>query len=165
MALNRGVGYCLNVGCISYGKGTFLINIGDVWNCPACRVRGEVIKERGFYTGRYDTFKEVRVEYNYEPINRRFREIAIVTDDALPHGNIYILQSPMIHADKRALKVAESILGNLNRYARLLEDEIPRTTEILFDLAEPFEKFAKKVQEWGRELLNSESRPRNPLAL
>ena len=44
------------------------------------RQLGKVEKERGFYTGNSDVFKEVRVEYNYDPINGVYREIGIVRE-------------------------------------------------------------------------------------
>ena len=95
------------------------------------RQLGKVEKERGFYTGNADVFKEVRVEYNFDPINTVYREIAIVRDESLwGRNNVYTLQSPLIKTEKRALKVAEAILANLNRYRGLLNsDDIPRTTE------------------------------------
>ena len=81
--------------------------------CPRCRQLGKVEKERGFYTGNSDIFKEVRVEYNFDPIHGIYREIAIVRDESLwGRNNVYTLQSPLIKTEKRALKVAEAILAN-----------------------------------------------------
>ena len=67
--MKRGVGYCENTDCEDYAKGVFLLNHGDTFYCPRCRQLGKVEKERGFYTGNSDIFKEVRVEYNFDPIN------------------------------------------------------------------------------------------------
>ncbi len=120
--MKRGVGYCENTDCEDYAKGVFLLNHGDTFYCPRCRQLGKVEKERGFYTGNSDVFKEVRVEYNFDPINGVYREIAIVRDESLwGRNNVYTLQSPLIKTEKRALKVAEAILANLNRYRGLLE--------------------------------------------
>ena len=66
--MKRGVGYCENTDCEDYAKGVFLLNHGDTFYCPRCRQLGKVEKERGFYTGNTDIFKEVRVEYNFDPI-------------------------------------------------------------------------------------------------
>jgi len=119
--MKRGVGYCENTDCEDYAKGVFLLNHGDTFYCPRCRQLGKVEKERGFYTGNSDIFKEVRVEYNFDPINGVYREIAIVRDESLwGRNNVYTLQSPLIKTEKRALKVAEAILANLNRYRGLL---------------------------------------------
>jgi hypothetical protein len=121
------------------------------------RQLGKVEKERGFYTGNSDVFKEVRVEYNFDPVNGVYREIAIVRDESLwGRNNVYTLQSPLIKTEKRALKVAEAILANLNRYRGLLNgDEIPRTTEIILSFDDPFEEFQRKVHQLGKELEQS----------
>ena len=140
--MKRGVGYCENTDCEDYAKGVFLLNHGDTFYCPRCRQLGKVEKERGFYTGNSDIFKEVRVEYNFDPINGVYREIAIVRDESLwGRNNVYTLQSPLIKTEKRALKVAEAILANLNRYRGLLNgDDIPRTTEIILSFDEPIRR-------------------------
>jgi ribosomal protein S27AE len=152
-SMKRGVGYCENTDCEDYAKGVFLLNHGDTFYCPRCRQLGKVEKERGFYTGNTDIFKEVRVEYNFDPINSVYREIAIVRDESLwGRNNVYTLQSPLIKTEKRALKVAEAILANLNRYRGLLNgDDIPRTTEIILSFDEPFEEFSRKLEQLSRE--------------
>ena len=144
--MKRGVGYCENTDCEDYAKGVFLLNHGDTFYCPRCRQLGKVEKERGFYTGNTDIFKEVRVEYNFDPINSLYREIAIVRDESLwGRNNVYTLQSPLIKTEKRALKVAEAILANLNRYRGLLNgDDIPRTTEIILSFDDEFDEFSRK---------------------
>jgi ribosomal protein S27AE len=115
-SMKRGVGYCENTDCEDYAKGVFLLNHGDTFYCPRCRQLGKVEKERGFYTGNTDIFKEVRVEYNFDPINTVYREIAIVRDESLwGRNNVYTLQSPLIKTEKRALKVAEAILATISR--------------------------------------------------
>ena len=151
--MKRGVGYCENTECEDYAKGVFLLNHGDTFYCPRCRQLGKVEKERGFYTGNSDVFKEVRVEYNFDPINGVYREIAIVRDESLwGRNNVYTLQSPLIKTEKRALKVAEAILANLNRYRGLLNsDDIPRTTEIILSFDDEFEEFARKLQQLSKE--------------
>ena len=152
-SMKRGVGYCENTDCEDYAKGVFLLNHGDTFYCPRCRQLGKVEKERGFYTGNTDIFKEVRVEYNFDPINSVYREIAIVRDESLwGRNNVYTLQSPLIKTEKRALKVAEAILANLNRYRGLLNsDDIPRTTEIILSFDDEFDEFSRKLQQLSKE--------------
>jgi ribosomal protein S27AE len=151
--MKRGVGYCQNTECEDYAKGVFLLNHGDTFYCPRCRQLGKVEKERGFYTGNSDIFKEVRVEYNYDPIHGIYREIAIVRDESLwGRNNVYTLQSPLIKTEKRALKVAEAILANLNRYRGLLSgDDIPRTTEIILSFDESRDEFTRKLRQLSKE--------------
>jgi ribosomal protein S27AE len=152
-SMKRGVGYCENTDCEDYAKGVFLLNHGDTFYCPRCRQLGKVEKERGFYTGNTDIFKEVRVEYNFDPINTVYREIAIVRDESLwGRNNVYTLQSPLIKTEKRALKVAEAILANLNRYRGLLNgDDIPRTTEIILSFDDDISEFSRKLQQLSKE--------------
>jgi len=133
--MKRGVGYCENTDCEDYAKGVFLLNHGDTFYCPRCRQLGKVEKERGFYTGNSDIFKEVRVEYNFDPINGVYREIAIVRDESLwGRNNVYTLQSPLIKTEKRALKVAEAIL-----------------TEIILSFDDPFDEFSRKLKQLSKE--------------
>jgi hypothetical protein len=162
--MKRGVGYCENTECEDYAKGVFLLNHGDTFYCPRCRQLGKVEKERGFYTGNSDIFKEVRVEYNFDPIHGIYREIAIVRDESLwGRNNVYTLQSPLIKTEKRALKVAEAILANLNRYRGLLSgDDIPRTTEIILSFDDDFEEFSKKLTQLSKEWEASGLREMSP---
>jgi ribosomal protein S27AE len=133
-SMKRGVGYCESTECEDYAKGVFLLNHGDTFYCPRCRQLGKVEKERGFYTGNTDIFKEVRVECLWG------------------RNNVYTLQSPLIKTEKRALKVAEAILANLNRYRGLLNgDDIPRTTEIILSFDDEFDEFSRKLQQLSKE--------------
>jgi hypothetical protein len=134
-------------------KGVFLLNHGDTFYCPRCRQLGKIENERGFYSGYSDIFKEVRVEYNFDPVNNVYREIAIVRDESLwGRNNVYTLQSPLIKTEKRALKVAEAILANLNRYRGLMDgDDIPRTTEIILSFDDEFAEFERKLKKLAEE--------------
>ena len=116
-SMKRGVGYCENTDCEDYAKGVFLLNHGDTVYCPRCRQLGKVEKERGFYTGNSDVFKEVRVEYNFDSRTGRYREIAIVRDESLPSGlDVYTRRSPLTKSEKEAISLAEALLLQLNRY-------------------------------------------------
>ena len=42
--MKRGVGYCGETECEDYAKGVFLLNHGDTFYCPRCRVLGKVEK-------------------------------------------------------------------------------------------------------------------------
>lgn len=157
MSMKRAVGYCENVDCEDYAKGVFLLNHGDTFYCPRCREIGSVVLERGIhYVKDGAPFKEVRVEFNYDPINSRFKEIGIVRDESIwGTGGIYTLLSPLIKTEKRALKVAEAILANLQRYADILDDGIPRTTETIISFDEDIDAFTAKMKHLGQEWENS----------
>jgi hypothetical protein len=163
--MKRAVGYCENTDCEDYAKGVFLLNHGENFYCPRCRNRGTVEAERGFQVGTTDIFKEVRVEFNYDPINGKYREIGIVRDESLwGRCNVYTLQSPLIKTEKRALKVAEAILANLNRYRGMLkEGEVPKTHEVLLSFDDSLEDFSRKLaglqKEWeGSALAEKQAR-------
>jgi hypothetical protein len=139
-------------GCEDYAKGVFLLNHGDKFYCPRCRHLGTVVKEVG-KADINDTapFKEVRVEFNYDPCSEKFREIAIVRDEAIwGTGSKYTLLSPLIKTEKRALKVAEAVLANLQRYAELTGgDEIPRSTEVILNFDDDLNVFSEKMKALG----------------
>lgn len=157
MSVKRAVGYCEKVDCEDYAKGVFLLNHGDTFYCPRCRDKGEVVPERGIHNAKDGvSFKEVRVEFNYDPINRCFKEIGIVRDESIwGSGNTYTLFSPLIKTEKRALKVAEAILANLQRYADILDDGIPRTSETIISFDDDIDIFTDKMRRLAAEWENS----------
>jgi hypothetical protein len=153
-AMRRGVGYCENADCEDFSKGVFLLNHGTAFYCPHCRQLGFVEPERGDTENEQQIFREVHVHYNYEPIEKKYREIGIVRDEGLPEDrtNSYHLFSPLIKTENRALKVAEAVLGNLNRYRGMLDGEgIPKTTEIVLSFDDELATFAKKLDELSKE--------------
>lgn len=160
--MKRGVGYCMRTECEDYAKGVFLLNHGNTFYCPRCREVGTVKAEVGSFSGEAEVFKEVRVEYNFDPINERYQETAIVRDESLwGRNNVYTLQSPLIKTERRALKVAEAVLANLNRFG-LTPNGIPRTTETILSFDDSAEEFARKCRILEAELENSalkQSRP------
>lgn len=164
--MDRAVGYCEQTECEDFAKGVFLLNHGKTFYCPRCRALGNVQAERGFFTGASDVFKEVRVEFNYDPITSIYRETGIVRDESLwGRCNTYTLQSPLIKTEKRALKVAEAILSNLNRYQGLLKQgEVPRTSEILLSFDDDNEEFSRKLailaKDWENSALSDQNRRR-----
>lgn len=152
--MKRAVGYCTNTDCEDYSKGTFLLNHGDKFFCSRCRVLGFIKKEEGDYTQVGEIFTEVRVEYNYSPVDDKYTEIAIVRDESLPEGNVYTLQSPLVKTQNRALKIAEAILSNLNRCG-VGEGGVPNTRETILCIDDPREKFAAACAALARDLEGS----------
>jgi len=157
---SRGVGYCQNHACEDYGKGVFLLNHAGAFSCPDCREPGRVEREEGSYEGDATVFREVRVEYNYDPEQGVYRDVANVRDVSLwDASNVYTLRSPLVRTEKRALKVAEALLANLNRCATSLErGEIPSSSETVLSFDDDFASFAAKLRqlatEWGRSGLS-----------
>jgi len=134
----------------------FLLNHGKTFYCPRCRGLGATEAEAGHYVGDSSIFKEVRVEFNFDPINGVYREIAIVRDESLwGRCNVYTLFSPLIKTEKRALKVAESILANLNRFG-VGDGNVPATTETILSFDDSSKDFARKCAQLQRELESSQ---------
>jgi hypothetical protein len=153
--MKRAVGYCTKTECEDFSKGVFLLNHGKTFYCPRCREQGYVMAEEGFASGTSEIFKEVRVEFNFDPLNDKFRETAIVRDESLwGRNNTYTLRSPLIKTEKRALKVAEAILANLNRFG-IGAGGVPKTSETLISFDDSPEVFAVKCAQLQRELENS----------
>ncbi len=153
----RAIGYCENTGCEDYAQDVFLLNHGDTFYCPRCRMTGFVEHERGAIVGTSHITKEVRVEFNYSPIERRYREIAIVRDESVwGRNNVYTLISSLIKTEKRAFAVAESILAVLNHNPNAMNDNgIVRTTQTVLSFDLPFDKFSLQLAQIATEWENS----------
>ena len=154
--MKRAVGYCKDTECEEYSKGVFLLNHGDTFYCSRCRSLGQVEKEVGSHVGDGSVFKEVRVEYNFDAVHNAYRETAIVRDESLwGPCSTYMLMSPLIKTEKRALKVAETVLSNLNRSRDFSDDAIPATTETILSFDDSPEEFNRKLENLRRELEDS----------
>jgi hypothetical protein len=140
--MRRSVGYCMNEACSDSActpgtrKGDFLVNHGSTFHCPRCKVEGFIEAEGGTVTGkRHLPFKEARVKFDFDPCLRIYRGVAIVRDEMMSGpGRVYELQSPLIRTEKRALKVAESILASISRAEPDMTDSIPSFRETVLDL-------------------------------
>jgi hypothetical protein len=105
--MTRGVGYCENIACEDYLKGVFTMN-QDSFHCLRCRVDGFIELEKFDYLNDFPVLREVRVEFDYNPLLRDYNWLAIVTDDELGHQcNSLTVFSPLCKTEKRALKLAE----------------------------------------------------------
>lgn len=151
---DRAIGYCTNSECNEFSKSIFLMDGATYFYCPNCRQCGQKVVEHGSYTGEGDIFREVKVEFDYTPIEGKYRSIASVTDTSLLRGDCYTLKSPLIRTEKRALKVAESILANLNRGSGIAEGTA-HTNEILLSFDDSREDFALKCEKLARDLADS----------
>lgn len=113
----RGCGYCMNSECTDYKRESFLMGHKGNFRCSSCTQFGHSENEEGNTENDYSLdFYQVRVEFNFDCIEKKYRGLAIVTDETMPKtGNVYMLCSPLIKAQKRALAVAENLLGRLMR--------------------------------------------------
>lgn len=138
MRTRRAVGYCLNEKCEEMTKGVFLLNHERAFYCPNCRVSGFIEKETGYAEGNAEVFREVRVEFCFEPIEREYKGIAIVRDEGLQsvNSNVYYIRSPLIRTEKRAMTVAERTLASLTD-GEPDDGSIPMTNETILNVNDP----------------------------
>lgn len=149
--MKRAVGYCLNFPCREFAKGAFLLNHGDAsYKCSFCRVSGIQEPEACDYP-KERPVKQARVEFDFCPLDRRYKAVAIVNDDSLVDGAVACLRSPLIKTEKRALKVAEAILCNLQRSERTGWNE-PETL-LSFDTSR--QEFEFSLHQWAQGLEGS----------
>ncbi len=134
-SMRRGVGFCLNTQCENYARSVFLLNHGE-YKCDVCRVIGINVEETGTFEEVSENWKEVRVEYDYCPLEAKYKSIAIITDNSLEGiHNVYTLRSPLIKTAKRASKTAENLLATLQGFKKIEVGCVPRALpkEIHFD--------------------------------
>ena len=105
--MKRGGGYCENLQCDEYFKGVFVMS-QDVFHCRRCRCKGYLELERYEYSNEFSVLREVRVEFDFDPLLRKYRNIATATDDELGnHCNVLTVFNPLCRTEKRGLKLAE----------------------------------------------------------
>ena len=140
--IKRSVGYCTNVECDEVFKGVFLMNhSSNVYYCGACRARGFVKDEIHSALNNSTVYGKVVVEYNFDIVESRYRDMAAVIDESIPQKddrfNVYYLHSPLIKTEKRAIKVAEALLSFLFMNAFVpMQGVGPRSTrETIIDMS------------------------------
>lgn len=149
--MKRGVGYCENTDCEDYAKGIFLLNHGLQFYCPRCRVLGHSEPESGQQQGNEVLFSEVRVEYGFNSIEKKYTEIAIVRDESMVPQNVYVIKTPLVKTENRALKMAEALLSSLNVHG-LPAGEIPRMYETILSFDSSLEEFTAHCQKLHEQL-------------
>jgi len=156
--MRRCVCYCPNAECVSAFE--LMVSMADVASpCARCGRYRDIEQESGSYDGEEQFFYEVMVEYNFTAEERRYREMAIVRDETRAGGNTYRLRSPLIKAEKRALKIAEAVLANLNQYSGSWKhDEVPRSTAFIIDLDAPRSEFDRRLTALSKLLGESEAK-------
>ena len=157
--MRRGVGYCENTACDDFTKGVFLLNHGNLFYCPRCREMGHIVPEKAHDNDEYDgVYKTVTVEYGYDPIEKRYRDRAIVDITELPCGGSYTLSTPLVKTEQRALKIAESIINMLNIGWK---ERMDASKELVLSWDLERDEFKRKCEEIGALLEEKERRLRN----
>jgi hypothetical protein len=109
--LKRGVAYCENKQCFDYHKANLILGPGQHIYCQICGSGQHIVMESFDIIGRRP-FKQVTVEFDYDPEQKRYRGAAICRDDSI-EGGTYIHYSPLVKHSTRALAIAEMRLANL----------------------------------------------------
>lgn len=156
--LPRGKGFCTNDGCEEYFKGIFILNVSasTTFRCADCRQEGFVQIEDSYHTGSYGDFREVRVEYAFDPRSRSYKNVAVVKDVALDcdGDREFTFRTPLILEAKRALKAAESMLSSLRKGAAY-QGTVPPSTESIISFDDPKESWDKKLRALETELITA----------
>jgi len=137
----------LNEQCADYERGVYLVPVEErhsTFYCPTCRFKGRRVNESGAFTRNHDCFREVRVEYLYDPNTDTYKGLAIIRDEELDNGDVYTLRSPLIKGDKRALKVAEGLLSTLV-YHEPEEGTVPSSAETILSTSSPTKEFTQQL--------------------
>lgn len=158
--LRRAVGYCLIPTCEDYHKGIFLLNHRGEFLCPRCRQPGLLEAEKGEYSSECPCVAQVRLEFNFDPAIRAYRGLAVVRDEELLRQEketcTYLMRSPLVRTDKRALKVVEATLSTLQRVLHREENGVPpRYTETLLTFDQDRPAFLQECQKLEAELSGS----------
>jgi hypothetical protein len=155
----RGVGFCENVKCDDYLKGVFLMmHEGEDFKCGTCEQRSShMVAERGIPDREGNIpFTTVKVEYCYEPAQKRFVEFVAITDESYEGpGGTYTILSPLCKTPNRASKIAESMLTIINAGVSLDADlfgDVPRTHETILSFDKPTDEFRKDLKDLEHSL-------------
>ncbi len=156
----NAVGYCTSFECKRLAVSTFVRDVGSEFICPECLQPGVEVQEQGIVIGSSPIFREVRVEFSYSHRRKYYRHTAIVQDLSLPScHSVYLLRSPLILTEKRALLAGESLLGSLSaRGPGVVEvpslDRLKRVGAVLdFDSESYFEQLAVVGRNWSNSSL------------
>ncbi len=116
MSVRRGAGFCLWKACSAYAQAFFLLEAPQTFECPVCLRPGFVECERASREGPDLLYGEVRVDFDFDPVRRVYRNCALTTDGRLlGRQSSFTLQSPLIRSRERAIRVGRLMMRNLNR--------------------------------------------------
>ena len=108
----QGIGYCRNPDCKSVNQAIFVTDREDSYRCQGCYLVGRIVLESGSFSNKTPYVRMVRVEYNYDTTQERYRSLAALWDPEIEEErtNVYTIKSPIIKSEKGAFRVAESVL-------------------------------------------------------
>lgn len=154
LKVKRGVAWCANEDCAELYKLRFMLNIDEQIGCGVCFQSYRTVRETAEVCG-LKPFREVRIEYNFDPSSELFRDVAILRNEDAPRGaGYYTLRSPLLKTEKRAFMRAEAILSELQ--TRQPESgELVEGRELTLSFDDSLELLRAKLATWeeGRRAL------------
>ena len=149
--ISRGAGFCVNPECCDFHKDVFLMNHNGGFKCPRCHRPGRKVLEYGETDNDFSMdFWQVRLEFCYDVTFNTYRSVAIVSDEGMSkEGNIYTLYTPLVKTEKRALQMAEQILGTLMRAddSIFAKGYVPRDQVYMLDFDKPLAEVKGRLGE------------------
>ena len=133
--MNKAIGFCNNYNCDQFAKGIFLLYHEGDFFCPSCAKLGEFKRESRTEYGEGGVYREVKVEFGYNRTSDMYASIAVVSINEIKEGKTYVIQSPLILTENRALKVAANILCSLN--SGVVDPATNCPGEIIINLDDP----------------------------
>jgi len=147
--IGRGIGFCDNQHCSLFLKGIFIYHHEGPFCCVECKKVGIIEAERGKIAGPSGTLVGiVEIEYCFDTASRRYREKLILRDDSLGlKVRTYTAFCPLLNNERRASKLAEVLMANLNEMTGPLAGDLPFVPEktISFDI--PIERLRGQLLE------------------
>lgn len=139
----RSCGYCLNIDCRLRGKPIFLMGCTS-HTCEDCHHQCHVELERAKRLNEDLVYREVRLEFMFDPYEMRYRGLAIVRDEESTGTNVLTMYAPRIIGSRRATTYAEKILACLQV---LPEEEAIYPRDFLVDLDKPIVQVRRDLEE------------------
>ncbi len=112
--LLRGVSFCSTESCDQWKNPRFHLapDFTRDYRCHKCGAPCEMVCDTFDYKGG-QPFKQVRVEFDWDSVEHRYRQIAIVTNEASEGVGVHTFRTAMIKTQQRALEIATARLSNL----------------------------------------------------
>lgn len=155
----------MNPECTEFQKDVFLMAHNGSFKCGRCHRIGRKVMEYGETDNDFSLdFWQVRLEFCYDVTFDTYRSVAVVTDeDMSKEGNIYTLYTPLVKTEKRALLMAEAMLGTLMKADDSLfaKGYIPKDQVYNIDFDKPLAEIQGRLKEIGAMLLNSRLRKKD----
>ncbi len=153
MGITKAISSCtyyLNPSCKEFKQGIYMPVAYTSYVCRLCHEQGSAVFET-HWPSRYDTleFNQVRLEFNYDPLEARYRGLFVLTDTSRTYPcNTWNICNPFFKTERMASKSATDILGYLQRATKAIFEPniIHRNTDIILDFDAPLPVVAEDLR-------------------